>query len=100
MEMALLAFLQLVVGVALFAAAGYFSAKAILGSERELVEVVAYSILFGLLIPPMLLLAANLVAGIKINDLLVVYGAYALVALAGFFASLKRSNSPASSRVV
>jgi len=90
--MELLAIIQALVGLILFGLAGFFSAKAVLG-ERDTVETACFAVLFALLFPPLLMFAANVWLGVRLN-LFVAHGAYALVAGWGYLASRKRSMSP------
>ncbi|MGC9113953.1 MAG: hypothetical protein ACP5IG_02615 [Candidatus Micrarchaeia archaeon] len=80
-------FLQLVVGVILFAAAGFLSFKALFGESRG-IEAILFSVVLGALLPSLLVFFLNFFLGLKM-DFFAVAACFVLVAVASWVASTK-----------
>jgi len=73
--------IQLVVGLLLFVAAGYFVTLALFGEKISLVEKIVFSVVLGFFVPTLLIFVLNYFLGVKIDSLAVAV-IYAVVAAA------------------
>lgn len=87
---------QLIFGIVLFLASGFAVARLTLGSRVEATAMAAASVVAALLVPPGLLLLANLEFGIPLNQWWVVAGANLLVLITAGAAVLSREGGKKS----
>jgi hypothetical protein len=76
--------LRVLVGLAVFFAAGWFSCNAVFKkNDLDLIEKTVASVTFALIIPAVLILFASLALSIRLNEF-IIYGAYVLTIAASF----------------
>ncbi|MEW5955191.1 MAG: hypothetical protein AB1626_01470 [Candidatus Micrarchaeota archaeon] len=75
---------QLIIGLVLFAAAGYFASVALFGEKISLVEKIVFTIVLGFFIPTLVIFVLNYFLGLKIDSLAIAV-IYAVIAAVAFW---------------